>query len=49
MTMKHTLQRQVYVSERVKTLNEQIYYNIDALHAAISNNVRLRFAISTGC
>ena len=39
----HTLQRQVYVSERVKTLNEQIYYNIDALHAAISNNVQIMF------
>ena len=39
----HTLQRQVYVSERVKTLNEQIYYNIDALHAAISNDVQITF------
>ena len=39
----HTLQRQVYVSERVKTLNEQIYYNIDALHAAISHNVQITF------
>ena len=29
--------------ERVKTLNEQIYYNIDALHAAISNNVQITF------
>ena len=33
----------MYVSERVKTLNEQIYYNIDALHAAISNNVQITF------
>ena len=36
-------ERQVYVSERVKTLNEQIYYNIDALHAAISNDVQITF------
>ena len=27
----------------MKTLNEQIYYNIDALHAAISNNVQITF------
>ena len=33
----------MYVSERVKTLNEQIYYNIDALHAAISNDVQITF------
>ena len=36
----HTLQRQVYVSERVKTLNEQIYYNIDkSLPATLDSNV----------
>ena len=29
------LQRQVYVSDRIKTINESIYYNIDTLHSAI--------------
>ena len=30
------LQRQVYVSGRVKTMNESIYYNVDKLHQALS-------------
>ncbi len=30
------LQRQVYVSGRIKTMNESIYYNVDKLHMAIS-------------
>ena len=30
------LQRQVYVSGRVKTMNESIYYNVDRLHQALS-------------
>lgn len=29
------LQRQVFVADRVKTMNESIYYNVDKLHAAI--------------
>ena len=29
------LQRQVFVSGRVKTMNESIYYNVDELHAAL--------------
>lgn len=37
------LQRQVYVSDRVKTLNESIYYNIDTLHNAISEGVQIAF------
>ena len=37
------LQRQVYVSGRVKTMNESIYYNIDELHNAIGANRRIRF------
>ena len=37
------LQRQVYVSDRVKTLNESIYYNIDTLHNAISEGVQITF------
>lgn len=37
------LQRQVYVAGRVKTMNESIYYNIDAVHAAIGMNEQIRF------
>lgn len=37
------LQRQVYVSDRIKTMNESIYYNIDKIHAAISKNSKIRF------
>lgn len=37
------LQRQVYVSDRVKTMNEGIYYNIDKLHAAISAGKQITF------
>ena len=28
------LQRQVYVKNRIKTMNESIYYNVDAIHDA---------------
>ena len=37
------LQRQVYVSGRVKTANEQIYYNIDRLHEAIAQGEQISF------
>ncbi|MCH5269606.1 MAG: WYL domain-containing protein [Lachnospiraceae bacterium] len=37
------LQRQVYVSGRVKTENERIYYNVDTLYKAISENVKISF------
>lgn len=37
------LARQVYVSGRVKSMNESIYYNIDALHAAIAGDNQIRF------
>jgi len=37
------LQRQVYVHGRIKTMNESIYYNVDALHAAIAGNNRISF------
>ena len=37
------LQRQVYVAGRTKTVNEGIYYNIDALHNAISTNRKIQF------
>lgn len=37
------LQRQVYVSGRIKTMNESIYYTVDAIHNAISKNKKIRF------
>lgn len=37
------LQRQVYVANRVKTLNEKIYYNVDTIHNAISRNRQISF------
>ena len=37
------LQNQVIVSNRVKTANETIYYNVDTLHEAISQNRAVEF------
>lgn len=37
------LQRQVYVSNRVKTPNEKIYYAVDSIHQAISENKQITF------
>lgn len=37
------LQRQVYVSGRIKTMNESIYYTVDAVHHAISENKKIKF------
>lgn len=39
----HQLQRQVYVSNRVKNINEKIYYNVDTLHNAISADKQVTF------
>ena len=38
------LQRQVYVAGRVKTENENIYYQIDRLHKAIQENRQICFS-----
>ena len=38
-----SLHRQVYVTNRVKTINESIYYNVDRLHAAIAENRQVSF------
>lgn len=38
-----SLQRQVYVSNRVKTENESIYYAVDSLHDAIAQNRNVTF------
>lgn len=37
------LQRQVYVSGRIKTMNESIYYNVDKIHTAIGANSKITF------
>lgn len=37
------LRRQVYVTHRIKAMNESIYYNVDALHSAISAGSRITF------
>lgn len=37
------LQRQVFVTNRVKTYNEQIYYNVDKIHDAIAANKQITF------
>lgn len=40
------LQRTVYVADRVKTMNESIYYTIDAIHRAMNENNRISFQYS---
>ena len=37
------LQRQVFVTGRVKVMNESIYYNVDKLHAAIAGRRMITF------
>ena len=37
------LQRQVYVSGRIKTMNESIYYNVDKLHMAVAEQKVITF------
>ena len=38
-----SLQRQVYVAGRIKTMNESIYYNVDKIHTAISAGKKISF------
>ena len=37
------LNRQVFIAGRVKTMNESVYYNIDAIHEAISTDRQIKF------
>ena len=37
------LRRQLYVKNRIKTMNESIYYNVDELHRGIAENRKIRF------
>ena len=46
LTSKHyskSLQRQVFVSDRIKNENESIYYNVDTIHTALSTNKKIVF------
>lgn len=38
-----TLQRQVFVAGRIKTMNESIYYNVDKIHSGIGDNKKISF------
>jgi predicted DNA-binding transcriptional regulator YafY len=37
------LNRQVFVSNRIKTMNESIYYSVDYIHEAINSNSKISF------
>lgn len=37
------LQHQVFVANRIKTMNESIYYNVDFINDAINQNVKISF------
>ena len=37
------LQRGAVIVDRIKNMNESIYYNVDAVHAAISRDSKIRF------
>ena len=37
------LQRHVYIADRIKTINESIYYNVDKIHDAIYNGKKIKF------
>lgn len=37
------LNRQIFVRNRVKTMSESIYYNVDAIHNGISHNRKIQF------
>lgn len=37
------LQRQVYINNRVKTMNERVFYSVDTIHEAINKNVDITF------
>lgn len=37
------LNRHVFVNNRIKTMNESIYYNVDEIHRGIAENRKIRF------
>lgn len=38
-----TLQRQVFMDDRVKAMNESVFYNVDEVYTAINANRKIRF------
>lgn len=38
-----SLQRHVFVTDRVKTMNESIYYNVDTINEAVNENCQITF------
>ena len=38
-----TLQRQVIINDRVKSMNESVFYNVDEVYTAINENKKIRF------
>ena len=46
LTSRHHAQKlshQVFVSNRIKTMNESIYYTVDFIHEAINKNAKITF------
>ena len=46
LTSRHEaqkLQRQVFITGRVKTMNESIYFNVDKIHEAIGSDSKIQF------
>ncbi len=37
------LQRQVFIDDRVKTMNESVFYNVDEVYTAINENKKIKF------
>ncbi len=46
---KNTIEGQVYIENRVKCTNEEIYYNIDIIHRAISSDRQISFTYGKRC
>ena len=38
-----SLQRQVFIDDRVKSMNESVFYNVDEVYTAINENKKIRF------
>lgn len=43
INLSKNLHRQVYIEDRIKCTNEEVYYTIDKLHTAISTNRQVSF------
>ena len=41
------MKRQLYVKNRIKSMNESIYYNVDAIHQAIAEDKQIEFRYSS--